>query len=162
MNTKNILLAYATRYGSTKEVAETVAAELHKAGNKVDIQPAQDVKCLDGYEAVVLGAAIYSTRWHPEAHAFLVRHRQSLEKLPVVIFALGPLTGDETAMQNSRRQLDHDLANYPWLKAVTLKLFVGKMDPSKLDFFNRLFTTASDNRDWSVIRNWANALPAKL
>jgi len=32
MNTKSILLAYATRFGSTQEVAETIASTLSEAG----------------------------------------------------------------------------------------------------------------------------------
>ena len=67
MNTRSILLAYATRYGSTQEVAETITATLREAGLKVDMQPMQDVRTLDNYDAVVLGAAITmpsGTRMH--------------------------------------------------------------------------------------------------
>ena len=64
-------------------------------------------------------------------------------------------------MRRSRRQLDKELAKYPWLKPVALEMFVGKYDPSKLGFFDRLLP-ASDHRDWDAIRAWANALPAQL
>jgi menaquinone-dependent protoporphyrinogen oxidase len=70
MRTKSILLTYATRFGSTQEVAETIAAVLRESNLEVDIRPMQEVKKLDGYDAVVLGAAIYNARWHPEAHQF--------------------------------------------------------------------------------------------
>jgi menaquinone-dependent protoporphyrinogen oxidase len=90
MKTKSVLLAYATRYGSTREVAEAIAAELRKAGLEVDIQPMREVKTLDRYDAVVLGAAIYNTRWHPDAGLFLSQHREALKQRPVAIFALGP------------------------------------------------------------------------
>ncbi len=65
-------------------------------------------------------------------------------------------------MQRSRRQLDRELEKYPWLKPVALAIFVGKLDPSKLGFFERLGSTASDHRNWEAIRAWANALPAQL
>src|SRR5512141_1305705 len=98
MNTRSILLAYATRYGSTQEVAETIAALLREQGLEVDFQHMQDVKELDNCDAVVLGAAIYNARWHPDAHQFLSQHHKALGQRPVAIFALGPLSTSEAAM----------------------------------------------------------------
>jgi len=146
MNTRSILLAYATRYGSTQEVAETIAATLRQAGLEVDIQPMREVRTLDQYDAVVLGAAIYNARWHTDAHQFLSQHQETLRQRPVVIFALGPLSTGDAAMLRSRRQLDRELEKYPWLKPVAVEMFVGKSDPSKLNFFERLGSTASDHR----------------
>ena len=162
MNTKSILLAYASRYGSTQEVAETIAAALREAGLEVELQPIEKVKSLDNYAAVVLGAAIYNAKWHPNAHQFLSQHQEALRQRPVAIFALGPLSTGETAMLRSRRQLDKELEKYPWLKPVALEIFVGKIDPTKLSFFERLGTTASDHRDWKAIRAWASSLAAQL
>ena len=162
MNTRSILLAYASRYGSTQEVAEVIATELRAGGLAVDIQPASEIKNIEGYDAVVLGAAIYNARWHPEAHQFLAQHEQVLPQRPVAIFALGPLSTSSAAMRNSRRQLDMELAKYPWLKPVALEMFVGKIDPAKLSFIDRLGVTASDRRDWDAIRSWARSLTAQL
>ena len=162
MNTRSILLAYASRYGSTQEVAETIAAELRKGGLEVDIQPMQEVRTLENYAAVVLGAALYNTRWHPDAHQFLSQHQEALKQRPVAIFTLGPVTTGRAAKKVSRRQLDKELEKYPWLKPVAVEIFVGKYDPSKLGFFERLFSTASDHREWDAIRAWADALPAQL
>ena len=106
MDTKSILLAYATRYGSTQEVAETITAALREDGLEVDIQPMQEVKRLDNYDAIVLGAAIYSNRWHPDAHQFLSQHQETLRQRPAAIFALGPLSTGDRAMLRSRRQLE--------------------------------------------------------
>src|SRR5512136_1221382 len=163
MNTRSILLAYATRYGSTQEVAETITAALREAGFEVDVQPMQEVKTLANYDAVVLGAAIYNARWHPDAHQFLSQHQESLNTRPVVIFALGPLSASDAAKRNSRRQLDKELGKYPWLKPAAVEVFAGKYDPSKpgMGFFERLLP-ARDYRDWNAIRTWATALPAQL
>jgi menaquinone-dependent protoporphyrinogen oxidase len=163
MNIKSILLAYATRYGSTQEVAESIAATLRQCGLEVDIRPMQEVKTLANYQAVVLGAAIYNAKWHPEAHQFLSRHQESLSQRPVVIFALGPLSASAAAKRNSRRQLDKELGKYPWLKPAAVEVFAGKYDPSKpgMGFFERLLP-ASDHRDWDAIRLWANGLPGQL
>ena len=120
MNTQSILLAYASRFGSTQEVAETIAASLRQAGLNVDIQPMQEVKSLDRYDAVVLGAAIYNARWHANAHLFLSQNQESLTQRPVAIFTLGPLSSSEAAKRNSRRQLDSELAKYSWLKPVAV------------------------------------------
>ncbi len=162
MNQESILLAYTTRFGSTQEVAETIADTLRKTGLAVIIQPMQEVKGLDNYAAVVLGTAIYSTRWHPEAHQFLSQNQEALRQIPVAIFALGPLSSGSAAKQASRRQFDKELDKYPWLKPVAVEIFAGKIDPAKLGFFERLLTPASDHRDWEAIRRWANALPAQL
>ena len=162
MNTKKILLAYASRYGSTQEVAETITATLREAGFEVDIQPMDEVNALDQYDAVVVGAAIYNARWHPDAHKFLSQHQETLTQLPVAIFALGPLSTSDAAMQRSHHQLDKELEKYPWLKPVAVEMFVGKMDPTKIGFFERLMSTTSDHMDWEAIRSWANELPTQL
>jgi len=159
MSTKTILLAYASRYGSTQEVAETIATTLRDAGLEVDIQPMREVKRLDAYDAVVLGAAIYNARWHPEAHQFLSLHQEALQQRPVAIFTLGPLSNSDTAKRNAQRQVEKELAKYPWLKPVALDVFGGKYDPSKpgLSFFEKLMP-GSDHRDWQDISAWATGL----
>jgi menaquinone-dependent protoporphyrinogen oxidase len=162
MNTRSILLTYATRYGSTQEVAETITAALCNAGLEVELQPMQEVRTLDNFAAVVLGAAIYNAKWHPDAHNFLSQHQEALSQRPVAIFALGPLSTNGMAIRRSRLQLEKELKKYPWLKPVALQMFVGKLDPSKLGFFERIGSTASDYRDWEAIRAWANTLPTQL
>lgn len=163
MNTRSILLAYATRFGSTQEVVESIGAEMRKAGLKVDIQLMQDVKGLEVYDAVVLGAAIYNARWHPEAHRFLSQHQEALALRPVAIFALGPLSTSEVAMQRSRRQLDKELEKYRWLKPATVEVFIGKIDRSKMGFFDRITSPATtDHMNWEAIRLWTRTLPEQL
>ena len=162
MNAHSILLAYASRYGSTQEVAGTIAAALREAGLEVELQPMQEIKQIDRYAAVVLGAAIYNAKWNPAAHQFLSQHQAALSRRPVAIFALGPLSTSDAAKLRSRRQLNKELEKYPWLKPVAVEMFVGKIDPAKLSFFDRLGTTASDNREWAAIRTWANVLSAQL
>ncbi len=157
-----ILLAYASRYGSTQEVAETIAAELRTAGLEVEENPMHQVGSLEPFAAVVLGAAIYNTKWHPDAHRFLSRHEAALTPRPVAIFALGPLTTSDMAMGRSRRQLEKELQKYPWLRPVAAEMFVGKMDPAQLGFLDRLGSKASDKRDWNAIRTWARSLAVQL
>jgi menaquinone-dependent protoporphyrinogen oxidase len=165
----SILVAYATRYGSTQEVAESIAAALREGGLEADLQPMRSVKTLDAYRAVVLGAALYVGKWHKDAHQFLSRHQAALIQRPVAIFALGPIGTDEKEMQGSRAQLDKELASYTWLAPVAMEMFVGRYDPARLRFPDSLLTRlpasplhqlpASDQRDWAAIRGWANTLP---
>jgi menaquinone-dependent protoporphyrinogen oxidase len=163
MNKKSILLAYATRFGSTQEVAEVIVAELRNSGLEVDLQPMQEVQGLDGYEAVVLGAAIYNARWHQNAQQFVVKHREALEQRPVAIFALGPLGTSQAAMLRSRQQLEKELEMYPWMKSAAVEMFAGKFDPKKpgMGLIYKLLPTR-DYRDWEAIHAWAKALPEHL
>jgi menaquinone-dependent protoporphyrinogen oxidase len=167
----SVLVAYATRYGSTQEVAEAVAATLRERGLAVDIQPMRDVRTLDRYRAVVLGAPLFMFHWHKDARRFLSRHRAALMERPVAVFALGPVQSpiDEKEWQTARTQLDQDLAQFPWLRPVALELFGGKFDPAKLRFPENLFAKqiskampASDIRDWTAIGAWASTLAAQL
>ena len=163
MNTKSVLLAYASKFGSTQEVAETIADTLLERGFKVNLQHMQDVSSVERYDAVVLGAAIYNAKWNAVAHQFVSQYQDALSQLPVVIFTLGPLSASDAAKRNSRRQLDNELAKYPWLKPVAVEIFAGKYDPSKpgMGFFDR-FVPARDVRNWDAIRAWAKTLPAQL
>jgi menaquinone-dependent protoporphyrinogen oxidase len=163
----SILVAYATKYGSTQEVAEAVAAALREGGQAVDCQSAKNVRSLDGYGAVVLGAPLYMFRWHNDAKSFLSRHRRALTARPVAVFAMGPLKDEAKDWQDVRAQLDKELLKFPWLAPVAAEVFGGKHDPAKLTFPHNLIPAlkqmpATDIRDWTAIRAWASGLTAKL
>lgn len=163
----SILVSFASTYGSTQEVAEAVAAALRARGLPVDLRPARDVRSLDEYRAVVLGAPLIMFHWHKDALNFLSRHRRALESRPVAIFALGPThePHDEQEWQDSWAQLVKALAKFPWLSPVDLEMFGGKFDPAKLRFpINKLAGAepATDIRDWAEIHDWAAELVAKL
>ena len=159
----SVLVAYATRYGSTQEVAEAVAATLRERGLEVDFQPMRDVRNLDQYRALVLGAPLYMFHWHKDALQFLAQHRSALTARPVAIFALGPFHADEKEFQVVREQLDKELARFPWFTPAAIEIFGGKFDPEKLTFPHNLVPAlknmpASDIRDWTAIRAWASDL----
>jgi len=75
-----VLVTYTTRYGSTQEVAEAIASTLREHGLKVEVQPAPEVRTLEGYGAVVLGAALYAGQWHRDARSFLKRHLRATNR----------------------------------------------------------------------------------
>ncbi|HZD60636.1 MAG TPA: flavodoxin domain-containing protein [Anaerolineae bacterium] len=87
-----VLVGYATRYGSTQEVAEAIAETLREGGLTVDIRPMREVRTLAGHSAVVLGAPLIMSHWHKDALRFLSRHREALMERPVAVFALAQFT----------------------------------------------------------------------
>jgi menaquinone-dependent protoporphyrinogen oxidase len=161
----SVLVAYATRYGSTQEVAEAVAKVLRDGGRAVDVMPIRKVRALESYQMVVLGAPLYMFHWHRDAKGFLARHMKALKELPVAVFALGPFyQNEEKEWQEARRQLDSELAQFPWFAPCAREVFGGRFDPTKLRFPLRSFLKkmpATDFRDWNAIRAWAGNLARK-
>jgi menaquinone-dependent protoporphyrinogen oxidase len=159
-----VLVAYGTRYGSTREVAEAVAATLGEQGIGTDVKPAREVRCLDGYDAAVLGTPLYMGALHKEVRALLEKNRAAFEHLPLALFALGPIKADE-GLDASREQLSTALAKLPMPTPVSTAVFVGAYDPARLGFKDRMIAalpasplhgeTAHDERDWDAIRAWA-------
>ncbi len=159
----SILVAYATRNGSTEEVAEAITSMLHKHGFDVDIEPVRLVHDPGKYRAIVLGAPLYMFHWHKDALHFLQRHQNILKTRPVAIFALGPFHAEEEEFQLARQQIEKELAQFPWLKPQSLAIFGGSFNPQKLTFpynFVPLLRDmpASDVRDWAAICSWADDL----
>ncbi len=153
--TARMLVAFATKRGSTREVAEAVATRLREHGAEVDVVPAADAHEVDGYDAVVLGGSLYMGRWHPDARRFLRRHRDELAERPLAVFALGPLTTAAKDLEGSRRQLEHALGRFGDLEPRTTAVFGGVVHPEQLRFpFSHM--PASDARDWDAIRAWAD------
>ena len=169
-----VLVTYGTRYGSTREVAERIAATLREGGLEVDVEPARTVSSLDRYRAVVLGAPFFVGFWHKDARKFLERHQEALSRRPVAVFALGPIEAalEEAQLQEARAQIDGALEKFAWLKPAAVEMFGGKYDPAGLNFLDGLLAKlpasplyqapASDARDWTAIEAWAADLPATL
>ena len=159
MNT--VLVAYATKKGSTAEVAERIAATLRARGLQAEVKPAAGVRDLEAYAGVVLGGALYLGRWHRDARAFLAQHRSELARRPLAVFGIGPLTTRERDMAGARKQLDHALAKAHGIEPVAVAVFGGVVDPAKLRSpFSRM--PASDARDWDAIRSWAGEVAGAL
>jgi menaquinone-dependent protoporphyrinogen oxidase len=148
----SILVAYASKRGSTAEVARFVGKRLGEQGLVVDVREAAEVEDLAFYDGVVLGGSLYFGRWHDDARAFLNRFRTALADRPLGVFALGPKTASPQDVAESRGQLDRALGD---AEPTTVAVFGGVIDPEKLRFpFNRL--PASDARDWRAIAAWAD------
>ena len=156
-----VLVAYATKRGSTREVAEAVAEELTIRGLETTVAPADEIADLAGFDGVVLGGSLYMGRWHADARSFLKRHREALAGVPLAVFAMGPLTMEDSDVAASRKQLDDALAKTPDVTPVTTAVFGGVIDPDKLHFpFSHM--PASDARDWDAIGAWADEVAERL
>lgn len=161
-----ILVAYASKHGSTREIAEAVAEELRNGNLVVDLRETAEVDNVAGYDAVILGNAIYAGNWLPEARRFAERHHAELSRLPVWLFSSGPLP---MGADNPQPHDDPDKLAAPLggVKTRDHRVFVGKIDPDRLGFGERLIAKAlraplGDFRDWEDIRGWARGIAAEL
>ena len=146
----HILVAYATKSGSTQEVAEYIGTVLQEDGADLELCPAKWVReRIEGYDLGMRGAPLYSGRWHRDAHRFLKRHREELGRVPVWVFGMGARSGSPEAWRKARFQLDRALAKRAWLQPVASTVF-GGVDPPDTDGVRR------DLRDWDQIRCWAS------
>lgn len=89
MYADRILVTHASTGGSTKSVAEFIAARLRLQGVTADVRGLDERPDLDGYDAVVLGSAVRSGALLPAAEEFLRHNADALRVMPVWLFSLG-------------------------------------------------------------------------
>jgi menaquinone-dependent protoporphyrinogen oxidase len=160
-----VLVAYATKYGSTAETAEMLAEYLQQDGVHVDVRPVGEVKDLKPYSAVVLAAALYIGRLHKDARQFLAMWQEELMRVPVALMVPGPVEAQEKQVKAAGEQLDKELARIPWFHPVARTIVGGKWDPAKLPFpfkWTLRKVPASDARDWNLVGAWAHEIAGKL
>lgn len=148
-----VLVAYATKRGSTREVAFDVARVIRERGFEVEIYPAREVKKIDRYSAVVLGGALYMGRWHKDARKLLKRKRRELESVPLAVFAMGPRRTDPEAIERSRAQLTRALDAVSEVRPFSTAIFGGVIKKRG---------EIVDARDWDVIQKWAEEVARGL
>jgi menaquinone-dependent protoporphyrinogen oxidase len=157
-----VLVAYASRAGSTAEVADAIARRLADRGLAVDVRRARNVRSVDGYAAVIVGSAIRAGRWLPEASAFVKNHREALAARKTAFFTLCMTLQQDTP--------EHREKVAAYLKPVReildpdeIEFFAGKMDYRKLalvprPIVERMKVPEGDFRNWDAIGAWADAL----
>ena len=87
----NVLVAYSSRHGATAEIAEHIATHLTESGVPATAASVHDVRGLEGYDAVVLGASAYMFRWQKEAVRFAKQHSEYLASHLLWLFSSGPI-----------------------------------------------------------------------
>ncbi|MCE5251258.1 hypothetical protein LLG96_13660 [bacterium] len=165
-----ILIAYASKYGSTAEVAAVIGEVLSQAGADVDIVPARKVRDIGPYGYVILGTPIFMGKPQRASIAFARKHRTALGKIPVALFSLGLQMMDDTPenREKARQFLAPLLAIIG--EPVSLGLFGARIDHSKFGFILRFIASrdksgvmrGGDWRNWDNIREWAAGLTALL
>ncbi|MBT2212698.1 MULTISPECIES: flavodoxin domain-containing protein [Actinomadura] len=157
-----VLVAYASERGGTAEIADWIGAELRASGMEPDVRSAGSVPSVDGYDAVVLGGALYAGRWHREARHFAQRFAEELATRPVWLFSSGPL--DHTAEEK-------DVDPVPGVAKVARRLgarghatFGGSLAPDARGLLASKIAkrAGGDYRDHDHVRAWAGEVAREI
>lgn len=167
--TTRILVAYASRYGSTMEVAEAIGDVLGERGPdiEVDVLTAKEVTAagvdVASYGMVVVGSPVYAGKWLGDATEFVKKHAAALQAVPVAIFSVG-LTLKEDTPENRATMAEATKGITDIISPVATGMFAGKLDTKVLSLPMRMIIKAmkspeGDFRNWDTIREWAEGLP---
>lgn len=170
---KKILIAYASQYGSTAEVAQAIGKALQEEGCLTKTEWVAQIDKIDEYDAIIIGSAIQFDKWMPEATDFVLQHQDQLSKLPVAYFftCLTLSRSNEKTERQASGYADKLLALSPTVKPVSIGRFAGTLNFSKMSIFRRtLFRSFSlvtgikegDYRDWDAIHSWAKHTQTNL
>ncbi len=167
MNTR-VLVAYASKYGATGEIAEKIGHVLRDGGLSVDVLSVQQVDGLTAYQAVVLGSAVYVGQWRDEAVKFLETNEYVLADLPVWLFSSGPTgEGDPVTLMKGWHFPSAQQAIADHIKPRDMALFHGFLNTKELNFVERMLikgigSPTGDFRDWDAITTWAQGIAEAL
>jgi|SRR5215208_6203273 len=162
--TPTVLVAVASKHGATAEIADAIAEQLRRDGLDADLADAGDVKSLAGYDAVVLGSAVYVKRWRREARSFLRKHHDELAERPFWVFSSGYL-GDH---RDPDWEEPHKIVDaVEKLGARDHVTFGGRVPEDPGNFVERAMKRDTppenaDMRDFDAIRAWASTIAAAL
>jgi menaquinone-dependent protoporphyrinogen oxidase len=151
-----VLVTAATKYGATGEIAEAIGEVLRERGLDSTVGPPEEATTVDGYDAVVLGSAVYAGHWLKPARELVDRSRDALAARPVWLFSSGPV-GDPPKPEEDPVDVADLLAA---TGAREHRIFAGKLVRKQLSFPERAIVSAlrvpeGDFRDWTEIRQWA-------
>ncbi len=166
---KKILVTYASKYGSTKEIAEKIGGVLRQAGFQADIVPVDGGTDLSSYQAVVLGSAVYIGKWQKEAVAFLQANEKALASRPVWLFSSGPSgEGDPVQLVEGKRLPPDVQSIADRIRPRDITVFHGNIDLAKINFMEKFAVKNvvkkpfGDYRDWTMIAGWAGKVAEAL
>lgn len=157
-----ILVAVASKHGSTQEIADAIAVVLREYGHTVDVRSPDPNLSLRNYDVVLCGSAVYAGMWRPEAVRFLEVRADDLKAMPVWLFESGPIGNpnlvdpDGAGMQLSTLVAAQELA-----------VFEGRLDKALLSMGERAIVTMvrareGDHRDFDAIEAWAESIGESL
>lgn len=173
----NVLVAYASRHGSTTGIAERIAAGLREAGLTAEARSVDDVRDITTYDAFVIGGAAYMFHWLKETTGFVKRHRGVLAEHPVWLFSCGPLGTDLVDEKGQDIFVAMRPKDWPELAPMVHsrgeRVFFGAWDASQppIGLAERVMRAmpaardalpSGDFRDWPAIDAWAREIAAEL
>ena len=159
-----ILVAYASKHGSTQGIAERIAEKLRQLGKEAEARPENAVENPGSYEAFVIGSAIYYGSWLKEATEWVRRNQAVLAQHPVWLFSVGPLG---TEVQDAEQQPKEMTEFQQAIRPREQRIFFGALDHSHLSFAERVMVKAvrapeGDFRDCQAIKAWAASIARDL
>jgi menaquinone-dependent protoporphyrinogen oxidase len=159
-----VLVAAASRHGATQEIAEAIGRTLDAEGVHASVTPVAEAGDPTGYDAVILGSAVYMGHWLDAATKFVESRGAALSARPTWLFSSGPI-GDPPRPNESQAVDVDDLVSKTHAKGH--KLFAGKLDKGKLGFGERAVMLAfhaaeGDYRNWQEVEAWARAIAGEL
>lgn len=157
-----VLVAYGSKRGGTRGIAETIASALSEEGDDVDVRDAREVVSLDGYDMVVVGGALYANRWHKSARRLVKRNAAALRNLPVWLFSSGPL--DDSAGTEEIPPVDQVSELIGLIGGRGHKTFGGRLSPDAKGFPASAMARdrAGDWRDTGQIADWARQMHSQV
>lgn len=163
-----VLVTFASKYGNTAEIAEKIGQVLREAGLQTDVLPANRVKKSTGYQAVILGSAVYIGMWRREAAAFLKTNEKDLAQKPCWLFSSGPTgEGDLDVLLEGWKLPSGLQSAADRIKPRNIIVFRGAVNMQKLNglekwMMNRVGAAEGDFRDWENIIVWAKGIAADI
>jgi menaquinone-dependent protoporphyrinogen oxidase len=157
-----VLVVYGSARGGTEGLAEMVGAELRSAGLDADVVAANKVHSLAGYDAVIVGGALYAFRWHRAARRFAKRQSGQLRRLPTYFFSSGPL--DDSALSKEIPPVKGVKALMQRTGARGHVTFGGRLSPDAKGFPASAMAKkqAGDWRDRDHVRRWTQGVAEQI
>ncbi|MFN6545079.1 flavodoxin domain-containing protein [Mycolicibacterium nivoides] len=165
-----ILVVYASEAGSTRQIAEFIAALLADIGFSVDVRSIVTEPDPDEYAAVVIGSAIHQRAWLPAAVHYAYRHLRHLTNKPVWMFSvgLGPALRGPVGRWLGARVPRSIATVRDVVSPRDYREFAGVWDRAQTSVISRVVYRAmggpgyGDLRDWSTIASWAKDIADQL
>jgi menaquinone-dependent protoporphyrinogen oxidase len=152
---QHVLVTWGSKMGGTQGIARIIGSVLTEAGFEVTLAPARSVRRLEGFDAAVIGGALYANRWHRDAYRFVSRNMEALRRIPVWLFSSGPLDDSADREEIPPAPLVGVLLERVGAQGHTT--FGGRLDPDATGFIAASMAKklSGDWRNPERIRAWA-------
>ena len=157
-----VLVAYGSKRGGTRGIAETIGAVLGERGLTADVVAAEAAPPPSGYDAVIVGGALYTMRWRRSARRYVKRNLEALRHTPTWLFSSGPL--DDSATQREIPPVRQVRSLMDRAGAEGHVTFGGRLaaDAKGFPAATMAKKNAGDWRDPEQIRRWASGIADSL